>query len=134
MLLDEAADRFDTVRLRVSASGPGPATQAGAISSLLGLFRAQKESHILPPRSTGRTRGPAIYSGGRYREYKTSVLAGITHGERIPAGFFRGDRIRLRGGHSIRGCCCEYRIAVHSKESVEHTGFSGLSETCGQTK
>jgi hypothetical protein len=40
MLLDEAANRLDAVRLRVSVSGFGAATQAGAISSLLGLFRA----------------------------------------------------------------------------------------------
>src|SRR5271163_2457001 len=134
MLLDEAADRLDAVRLRVITSGLGPATQAGAISSVLGLFRAQKESDVLAPRSTGWTRWPAIHSGGRYGEYKPSVLTGITRGERIPSGFFRGGRVGLRDRHFIRGGCSEYRIAVHGKESVRHTGFSGLSETCGQTK
>jgi hypothetical protein len=40
----------------------------------------------------------------------------------------------LRSWHFVRSCCCEYRIAVHGKDSVRHNGFSGLSETCGQTK
>jgi hypothetical protein len=134
MLLDEAANRLDAVRRRVSTSGLGPATQAGAVSGLLGLFRAQKESHVLAPRAASRTRGPAIHSSGRYGEYETAILTGITRGERVPAGFFRGRRVGLRDWHFVRDCCCEYRIAVHGKESVRHNRFSGLSETCGQTE
>src|SRR5271170_1773893 len=134
MLLNEAADCLDAVRLCVGVRGLGPAAQAGTISSLFGLFRAQKESHVLSPRAARRTRGPAIHSRGRYGKYKTSVLTRITHGERVPPGFFGGDWFGLRDRHFVRIRSCEYRIAIHGKESVRHFGFSGLSETCGQTK
>jgi hypothetical protein len=93
MLLDEAADCFHAVGLGVSAGGLGPATEAGAISSLLGLLGPQEELHVLPTRPASGTGRPAIHSGGRYGEYETAILRGVTRGKRVPPRLFHSDSV-----------------------------------------
>ena len=88
MLLDIAADLFRKVGLRIAAEQTRPAAQTGAKAGLLGLVGTREELHVLAPRTSGRTRGPAIHAGGGYREDELAVVGRITRKHQIPAPVF----------------------------------------------
>jgi hypothetical protein len=139
MLLDEAANRFHAVRLGVAAERLRPATQAGAISRPLGLFRPEEELHVFAARPACRTRRAAIHAGARNGEDEFSVASGVARQHGIPAliyGCFRRltRRFGLTDGHWFQAFRCEYGIGCHGKESVRRRLRSGLSESCGQSK
>ena len=128
MLLDEPANRLHAVRLRIAAGRLRPATQAGAVSRLLGLRGRKEELHVLPPRPPRRTRRPAIHTRRRNCENKLSVMRRVTRADRIPAPLvgrvaaIGNRRDGLRGRHLFQALRCEYGIGCHGKESLRTTG------------
>src|SRR5216684_1081698 len=118
----------------MAAGGLWLAPQASAVSGPLRLLGEQKELDVLPPRTTGRTRWPAIDTRGRDAEYEFAVIGGIAGGYGVPAPvclwairrvtgrltlqFLGHIRIGRRDGHCTRDVSCEYGIAYHSKGSL----------------
>src|SRR5258708_25217960 len=93
VLLDVAADLLYAVRLRTAAGGLWLASQAGAVASPLRLLETPEERDVLPPRTTSRTRGPAIDTPGGDAEYELPVICGGGAGDpHRPAGVPRRPR------------------------------------------
>jgi hypothetical protein len=82
--LDESADVFNKLLVRISGERLGAAAQACAKSSDFGLAGMGEEAHILAPRPLGWTRGAAIHAGGGNRKHKFPIASTVPRKHSLP--------------------------------------------------
>jgi len=125
MLLDEAANRLHPIGLRVAVEGPGPATQTGPISGLLGLFGPAEKVDVLAPGPAGRARWPAIHPCARDGEHEFSIAGGVACQHGIPAWIV--DRFRW-------GVNRDAHLVGRAKPRLWLPAFQEFSQQCGKNR